>query len=37
MGINENGNCAKPAPAIDQDPGHQSQEVEQDFSKLWDR
>ena len=37
MGINENGNCAKPAVAIDQARGHQSQEVEQDFSKLWDR
>jgi hypothetical protein len=28
MGINENGNCAKPALAIDLAQGHQSQLVE---------
>jgi hypothetical protein len=37
MGINENGNCAKPALAIDQARGHQSQLVVQENSKLWDR
>lgn len=36
MEINGNGNCAKPAAAIDPDRGHQSQEVEQENSKLWD-
>jgi hypothetical protein len=34
MGINENGNCAKPAPAIDPNLGHLSQFFVLGISKL---